>query len=507
MGAASRAAEHKEHRRPEEQGPCEGNRWEEERAPPHVGEGRGGLAGAGGEDGDVCRGRARVTVEVRYPHRDGVGPRDRVGVGRGGAGGTAAVAQAPVEPERPVPSRGVRPEHHAQRQWPRDRGGREAEHDRRIDGHDERGLVGALGGIVHPQADHERAGRGRCPAGKPEDVRRVRERARAPVAEPPEVGVGRSATGRGALQGDRERSAPPQRGRHPLGDHGERPDAHRGRGCVDALPALGADLDLGDERADSGEVVVHHRSAVRRPTITERPPLRVGGDAPGHARAVGDLKRRGPRERGGGHLDAHVRARDREHRRAPRSGAHLVDRLDREVVGDPVPEGAHGQGEGPTGGDIGHRGRGHRAPPAHVVTNRGPRAVRGRVGPGEPHRGVPWQRLEAEGSPRSGRGRGRESKEVVAERGAVRLVGGTSVVGDEGRTGAAVPGVPGPSQVGDVQGVRPAEVPVDEGRVAVALPEFARHERQACLDDREQRLVPAGPARAGVELVHVEAHP
>src|SRR5207302_8584840 len=82
--------------------------------------------------------------------------------------------------------------------------------------------------------------------------------------------------------------------------------------------------------------------------------------------------------------------------------------------------------------------------------------------------------------------------------------GGAGVVGDQHRTVAAAPGVPGPGEVADSLGLGPGHVGVDEGCGTVVLADLAGDDGDLGGDGRHLG-VPAGHVVAGVEVVGVEA--
>lgn len=94
-----------------------------------------------------------------------------------------------------------------------------------------------------------------------------------------------------------------------------------------------------------------------------------------------------------------------------------------------------------------------------------------------------------------------ECAQVVAQVGPVRR-GRPVVAGDQGRTGGAVPGVPGPAQVRQASVVEPLHDLIDETVRAGVLPDLPCHERHLGRDGG-QGGVPAALVRAGVEVVDV----
>src|SRR5437763_11606212 len=88
--------------------------------------------------------------------------------------------------------------------------------------------------------------------------------------------------------------------------------------------------------------------------------------------------------------------------------------------------------------------------------------------------------------------------------GPVARAGGAGVVGDQHRTVAAAPGVPGPGEVDDGAGLGPGHVGVDEGGGCVVLDDLAGEEGDVGRDGGNLG-VPAARRVAGVEVVGVYA--
>src|SRR2546429_7224300 len=79
----------------------------------------------------------------------------------------------------------------------------------------------------------------------------------------------------------------------------------------------------------------------------------------------------------------------------------------------------------------------------------------------------------------------RQRPEVIPEANPERR-GGPVVVADQRRSVGAIPGVPGPSQVGDRLGVRPAHELVDVAVATVVLTQFTGYHRNLCGEGRDR---------------------